>query len=109
MIELYTGILQDPARAEQISKRETGNRTTPQTNAWYAWCLFSNNKKKEAYDLFEKNVSGRALEGLELYWMGKLMQGIGKGYNAQAFFKAEYINKYDLSPGILKDLEKQLE
>ena len=41
--------------------------------------------------------------------MGKLMQGMNKGYNAQAFFKAAYINKYDLSPAILKDLEKQLE
>jgi hypothetical protein len=109
MIELYTGILQDPSRAEEISKKELENRATPQTQAWYAWSLFSNNKKKEAYDQFEKNVSGRPLEGLELYWMGKLMQGLNKGYNAQAFFKAAYINKYDLSPGILKDLEKQLE
>jgi hypothetical protein len=109
MIELYTGILRDPSRAEQISKDELENRATPQTYAWYTWSLFSNNKKHEAYEQFEKNVSGRPLEGLELYWMGKLMQGMNKGYNAQAFFKAAYINKYDLSPAILKDLEKQLE
>lgn len=109
MIELYTGILNDPSRAERISELELENRTTPQTCAWYAWSLFSNNKKAEAYEQFEKNVSGRPLEGLELYWMGKLMQGMNKGYNAQAFFKAAYINKYDLSPAILKDLEKQLE
>ncbi len=109
LIELYTGILQDPSRAEQISKRELENRSTPQTNAWYAWSLYSNNKKDEAYDQFQKNVSGKPLEGLELYWMGKLMQGLKKGYNAQAFYRAAYINKFDLSPAILSDLEKQLE
>jgi len=109
MIELYTGILNDPARAELIAKNELENRATAQTYAWYAWSLYSNNKKEEAYKQFEKNVSGRPLEGLELYWMGKLMQGMDKGYNAQAFFKAAYLNKYDLSPAILQDLEKQLD
>ena len=109
MIELYTGILGNPARAEQISLHELENRATAQTYAWYAWSLFSNNKKKEALEQFEKNVSGRPLEGLELYWMGKLMQGMNKGYNAQAFFKAAYINKYDLSPAILRDLKKQMD
>ena len=109
LIELYTGILNDPSRAEQISKGELENRATAQTYAWYTWSLFSNNKKKEAYEQFEKNVSGRPLEGLELYWMGKVMQGVNKGYNAQAFFKAAYINKFDLSPSILQDLEKQLD
>jgi hypothetical protein len=109
MVELYTGILNDPSRAELISKRELENRATPQTYAWYVWSLFSAGKKKEAYEQFQKNVSGRPLEGLELYWMGKMMQGMNKGYNAQAFFKAAYINKYDLSPAILQDLEKQLE
>ena len=109
IIELYTGILNDPARAEQISLHELENRATAQTHAWYAWSLFSNNKKKEAYEQFEKNVSGRPLEGLELYWMGKIMQGMNKGYNAQSFFKAAYLNKFDLSPLIIQDLEKQLD
>jgi len=109
LIELYTGILHDPSRAEQISRKELENRSTPQTNAWFAWSLFSNNKKNEAYIQFQKNVSGKPLEGLELYWMGKLMQGLNKGYNAQAFYKAANINKFDLSPAILSDLEKQLE
>jgi hypothetical protein len=109
LIELYTGILHDPSRAERISGKELENRSTPQTNAWYAWSLFANNKKVEAYTQFQKNVSGKPLEGLELYWMGKLMQGLNKGYNAQAFYKAAYINKFDLSPAILTDLEKQLE
>jgi hypothetical protein len=92
-----------------MSKRELDNRATPQTYAWYAWSLFCNNKKNEAYEVFKKNVSGMPLEGLELYWMGKMMQGLNKGYNAQAFYKAAYLNKYDLSPRILKDLENQLD
>jgi hypothetical protein len=109
LIELYTGILNNPSRAEQISRKELENRSTPQTNAWYAWSLYSNNKREEAYEQYQKNVSGKPLEGLELYWMGKLMQGLNKGYNAQAFYKAAYMNKFDLSPDILSDLEKQLE
>jgi tetratricopeptide (TPR) repeat protein len=108
MIELYTGILQNPSKAEEISMRELENRATAQTYAWYAWSLFSNNKKKEAYEVFEKNVSGRPLEGLELYWMGKMMQGMNKEYNARSFFKAALINKYDLNPAIREYLEKQL-
>jgi hypothetical protein len=108
MIELYTGILQNPSKAEEISRRELENRATAQTYAWYAWSLFSNNKKKEAYEVFEKNVSGRPLEGLELYWMGKMMQGMNKEYNARSFFKAALINKYDLNPAIREYLEKQL-
>ncbi len=109
LIELYTGILHKPALAEQIAEQELTNRATPQTWAWYAWSLFSNNKKGQAFTVFEKNISGRALEGLELYWMGKMMQGINKGFNARAFYQAAYLNKYDLSPGILRDLEKQLD
>jgi hypothetical protein len=109
LIELYTGILNEPARAELISERELGNRATPQTYAWYVWSLFCNHKKEEAYKEYLQYVSGKPLEALELYWMGKLMKGLNKGYNAQAFFKAAHQNKYDLSPGILKDLEQQLD
>ena len=109
LIELCTGILKDPAMAEKISKKELENRKTPQTYAWYAWSLFSNHHLQEAYDVFSKNVSGKPLEGLELYWMGKVMQGAHKGYNAQSFFKAAYLNQYDLSPNIVKDLEEQLD
>jgi hypothetical protein len=109
LIELYTSVLQNPSLAEQISRKELQNRATPQTYAWYSWCLYSNNKKEEAYEQFEKNVSGKPLEGLELYWMGRLMQGMNKGYNAQLFYKAAYSNKYDLSPAILNDLERRLD
>ena len=59
--------------------------------------------------MYQQHVSGKPLEGLELYWMGKLMQGLKKGYNAEEFFKAAYKNKYDLSPGIVKDLQKNLQ
>jgi hypothetical protein len=107
-IELYTGILNDPAKAEAIAKTEVINRATPQTYAWYVWCLYCNNKKEEAYKVYEANVSGKPLEGIELYWMGKFMKGLGKGYNANEFFKAAEKNKYDLSPSMMKDLAENL-
>jgi hypothetical protein len=107
LVELYTGILHEPALAEKISKDELTNRTTPQTSAWYAWSLFSNNKKSEAMEQYAQHVSGQPLEALELYWMGKMMAGLNKGYNAQAYLKAASVNKYDLSPAILNELEKR--
>ena len=109
LIELYTGILHEPAKALKLSGDELDNRATPQTYAWYCWSLLANNQKEEAYTVFQQHVSGKPLEGLELFWMGKLMRSLGKGYNAQSFFKAAYNNKYDLSPGIVKELEKSLE
>jgi hypothetical protein len=106
LIELYTGILNEPGKAVDLAKKELDNRATPQTYAWYAWTLAKDNQKEKAYKVFEEQVSGKPLEGLELYWMGKLMQELNKGYNASAFFKAAYKNKYDLSPGMVRDLEK---
>ena len=109
MIDLYTSILHEPAKAEAIAQRELSNRNTPQTDAWYVWSLFSNGKKDEAYKNYQQYVSGKPLEGLELYWMGKMMQGVSKGYNAQQFFKAAYKNRYDLSPAKVRDLEEMME
>jgi hypothetical protein len=108
-IEIYTGILNNSAKAEALAKDELTNRSTPQTWAWYAYTLFKNNKHNEAYKVFELHVSGQPLEGLELYYMGKIMKGLGKGYNAGEFFKAAKKNQYDLSPALEKDLEKNLE
>ena len=109
IIELYTGILNDPAKAEAIAKRELLNRATPQTYAWYVWALYMNNKTAESDKIYQKYVSGKPLEGLELYWMGKFMQAKDKGYNAKQFFKAAYKNRYDLGPSMTKDLEKALD
>jgi tetratricopeptide (TPR) repeat protein len=109
LVELFTGILDDPAKAEMIARKELLNRATPQTYAWFVWTLFANHKQVEAYRNYEKYVSGKPLEGLELYYMGKLMQGLKKGYNAKEFFKAAYKNKYDLSPAKIRELEKYLE
>jgi tetratricopeptide (TPR) repeat protein len=106
LLQLYTGILNTPDKAELITKQELLNRSTPQTYAWYAWALLSNNKKDEAYAVYQKNVSGKPLEGLELYWMGKLMQALNKGYNAKQFFEEAGKNIYDLSPAIQKELTK---
>ena len=108
LIEIYTGILCEPAKAESLGREELNNRATPQTYAWYAYSLFENNKKEDAYKVFQQHVSGEPLEGLELYYMGKMMKGLGKGYNAREFFKAADKNKYDLSPDIAKSLENNL-
>ncbi|MBK7306432.1 MAG: hypothetical protein IPI88_04925 [Chitinophagaceae bacterium] len=108
LLELYTGILNEPAKGEAIAARELLNRTTPQTYAWYVWALYSNNKTAEAEKIYRQHVSGKPLEGLELYWMGKYMQAQNKGYNAEQFFKAAYKNRYDLSPAMVKYLQKTL-
>jgi Tetratricopeptide repeat len=109
VIEIYTGILHQPAKAEELAKNELNNRATPQTYAWYAYALIKNNKKDQAYQVFQQYVSGKPLEGLELYYIGTMMKGLGKGYDAQEFFKAADKNKYDLSPDMAKDLAKNLE
>lgn len=108
LIQLYTELLNDPAAALKIAQREIQNRSTSQTYVWLAWCLFKNGKKEEAYSVYEDHVSGKALEALELYWMGKMMKGLGKGYNAEQFFKAAEKNKYDLSLSERKGLEENL-
>ena len=104
LIQLYTGILNNPAAAEAITKRELQNRSTPQTYAWYVWSLLCNNKKEESYSVYQKYVSGKPLEGLELYWMGKLMLSLNKGYNAKQYFKEAGKNIFDLNPAVVKDL-----
>lgn len=109
LIDLFTGILNKPGKAVILAEQEVINRPTTQVYAWYAWSLFCNNQKDKAYGIFKNFVSNKPLEGLELYYMGKMMQGIGKGYNAQLFFKAAYKNRYDLSPAKVKDLKESLE
>jgi tetratricopeptide (TPR) repeat protein len=108
LIQLYTGIMHEPAKAESIAKKELDHRSTPQTYAWYVWSLLNNNKKEEAFTVYEKYVSGKPLEGLELYWMGKLMQELNKGYNAKKFFIEAKKNLYDLSPAVQADVSKSL-
>ena len=109
LIELYTGVLQEHAKAEELAQKELLSRATPQTYAWYVWALYANNHVATAEKIYQQHVSGKPLEGLELYWMGKYMQGQKKGYNAQQFFKAAYKNRYDLSPSMVRDLEKGME
>ena len=105
LLQVYIGILNDPAAALAITQKELTIRSTPQTYAWYAWALVNNNKPDEAYKIYEQYISGKPLEGLELYWMGKMMQKLGKGYNAGEFFSEAKKSKYDLSPAEWKDLE----
>ena len=52
LIELYTGILHQPAKAAAIAARELNNRNTPQTNAWYAWSLFANGQQAASWKVY---------------------------------------------------------
>ena len=106
LVDLYTGFLNQPAKALAVAEKELKNRVTPQTYSWYVYSLFKNNQQGKALPLYDKYVSGKPLEGLELYYMGKMMKGINKGYNAGQYFKAAYKNRYDLSPAKQKDLEE---
>ncbi len=109
LIQLYTGILHKPALAESIAKDELSNRATPQTYAWYVWTLLNDNKKDLAYDTYRQYVSGKPLEALELYWMGRLMEDLSKNYNATEFYKAADKSRYDLDPSDAGYIQKKLE
>ena len=108
LIQLYTQILNNPAKAEILAKAELTNRATPQTYSWYAYSLFANNKIAAANAIYKKYVSGQPLEALELYYMGKLMEANKKGYNAKEFYTAANENYYDLSPSVARDLASKL-
>ncbi|MFL5810651.1 MAG: hypothetical protein ACJ749_14105 [Flavisolibacter sp.] len=108
LVQLYTGILNESSKAVDLAKKEVKLRGTPQTYAWLAWSLFSNHRVKEAYEVYQKYVSGKPLEAYELYCMGMLMKGVHKVYDAQQFFNAAQKNRYDLSPAMMKELEGAL-
>jgi hypothetical protein len=108
LVELYTGILHSPQQALAIAEKEIDNRATPQTYAWLAWTLHRTNQGVKAMEVYKAHVSGKPLEALELYWMGKMMKDMGKTYNATEFFKAASINLYDLSPAKQRDLNELL-
>jgi hypothetical protein len=109
LIQLYTGILHRPDLAEAIARDELNNRATPQTYAWYVWTLLANNKKEAAYRVYQQHVSGQPLEGLELYWMGRLMEALDKNYNARQFYSAADLTPYDLDPTDAAYIQNKLE
>lgn len=108
LVELYTGILQQPDKALAIAEKEITSRATPQTYTWLVWSLHKSGQDAKAMEVYTAHVSGKPLEALELYWMGKMMKDMGKNYNANEFFKAADLNVYDLSPAKQRDLKKLL-
>lgn len=106
LIWINTGIINNPGKAVSIAKSELQNRNTPQTQAWYAYALLKNGQQQEALTVFEQKVSGKPLEALELYWMGKLLDASGKKGTAVQYFYQAAKNKYDLDPAIINDLQK---
>jgi hypothetical protein len=109
LIDLYTGILPDAQKAVRLSLEEVNDRPTPQSYAWYAWSLFSIKEYDRAWNIYKGFVSGKPLEALELYYMGKMMQGMEKAYNAHEYFSAAWKNKYDLDPQKQEVIKKALE
>ena len=108
LIQLYTQVLNNPKKAVDLAEKEITNRATPQTYSWLVFALANNNELEKAQKIYEKFVAGKPLEGLELYWMGKFMIANKKTYNAKQYFKEAAKNKYDLSPRIMNDIEKEL-
>jgi tetratricopeptide (TPR) repeat protein len=106
LIELYCGILHHPEKAEDIAREELKNRATPQTFAWYAFALLCNHKQAQAYQVVEKNVSGKPLEAIELFYCGKVLKAAGKGYDANAYFDAALKNRADLSPAMIAEIAR---
>ena len=106
LIYLYTGILNNPAKAKVIALNELKNRNTPQTNAWYAFALFANGQNDEAMSVYKNHIAGKPLEALEQYYMGKIMLANKQQYNAQQFFKEAAKNEFDLSPAVNIELAK---
>ena len=106
LIYLYTGILNNPKKAKAIAQKELTNRSTPQTNAWYAFTLFANDQNEEAMSVYKNHIAGKPLEALEQYYMGKLMLANKQQYNAQQFFKEAAKNEFDLSPAINNELKQ---
>jgi len=107
LIDLYTSILMEPQKAKAIAQKELTVRSNPQIFSWYAWSLYKNNEADSAYKIYRRYVSGKSLEGPELYYMGMMMKGMNKTYNSKQYLKAAYKNRYDLSPAKIKVLDKE--
>jgi hypothetical protein len=108
LVDLYTGILDNPSKAERIAAAETRNRANPAAFAWYAWSLFRNRKTQLAISVYQKQVSGRHLEALESFWMAKFLRVSGREKEANALFNSAQKNRFSLGPERLKDLENEL-
>jgi hypothetical protein len=105
LIEIYDATLNDSKKMLEIAKKELINRNTPQTSSWYSWALYKNNLKSEAITNFKTNVSGKPLEGLELFYIAKMLMAEKKEYHANEYFALAYKNRFDLSPNKKIQLE----
>jgi hypothetical protein len=107
LIDIFTSLLSQPQMALTIANTEIKTRATPQTYAWLVWTLVKNDNLSEATKIYSSNISGKPLEAIELYWMGKYMQAANKSYNANQFFDLAKENKYDLPVSAISELENR--
>lgn len=105
LIELFEGPLKDSKAMLAICENEIKIRNTPQTNAWYAWALHQNFQKEKALEIYNNQVKEKPLEGLELYFMAKMMQLEKKENLAKLYSKAAYKNRFELMPKGKNELE----
>ena len=105
LIQLLTGVLDRPDLALPIARKEVELRPTAQTAAWLAWTQFRCGQRDAAYAGFKNFVSGRPLETLELFWMGKMLKELGRKQDAKRYLDAARANRYDLSLSEMQELE----
>lgn len=108
LIELFEGSLNDSKAMLTVCENEIKIRNTPQTNAWYAWALHQNFQKEKALTIYNKQVKEKPLEGLELYFMSKMMLLEKKENLAKLYSKAAYKNRFELMPNSKNELEKTI-
>lgn len=109
LVDIYSTTLNNPGKAVAIAEKELKNRCTPQTCSWLVWSLFKNEEKDRAMRVYEEHISGKPLEGLELYYMGIIMKEMKQGYNAEQYLDAAWQNRFDLSPAKASLLKSMLD
>jgi len=109
LVDIYSTTLNNPGKAVAIAEKELKNRCTPQTCSWLVWSLFKNGEKDRAMKVYEEHISGKPLEGLELYYLGIIMKEMKQGYNAEQYLDAAWKNRFDLSPAKASLLKSMLD
>jgi tetratricopeptide (TPR) repeat protein len=105
LVEVYTGILNNPSKALSIANKETSNRPTAQTFTWLASSLLANGQKNAAYNIFKEKVAGHSLEGQESFSICKLLLSLSKNNEAREYLEAAQKNIYELTPAMARELD----
>jgi hypothetical protein len=108
LLDICTSHINNGGFAKTISLKEIQLRPGPQSYSWHAWALYKAGEKETALAIFEKHVSGKPLEALELYYMGIMLQETEKKNLGAKYLQAAQKNKYDLSPAKIEKIRQVL-